>query len=82
MFLLYSNGLRVVIHTSNLIERDWHQKTQGQEYIYLLNIHNVILKKINYQYYSQNALANKKSFNYLVFPHFPNTIHNIGWILL
>lgn len=45
MFLLYSNGLRVVIHTSNLIERDWHQKTQGQEYIYL-NIHNVILKKL------------------------------------
>ncbi|XP_061174599.1 tyrosyl-DNA phosphodiesterase 1-like isoform X1 [Saccostrea echinata] len=29
MFLLYDNGLRVVIHTANLIERDWHQKTQG-----------------------------------------------------
>lgn len=29
MFLLYDTGLRVVIHTANLIERDWHQKTQG-----------------------------------------------------
>lgn len=29
MFLLYDAGLRVVIHTANLIERDWHQKTQG-----------------------------------------------------
>lgn len=29
MFLLYESGLRVVIHTSNLIRQDWHQKTQG-----------------------------------------------------
>ncbi|XP_052269374.1 tyrosyl-DNA phosphodiesterase 1-like isoform X3 [Dreissena polymorpha] len=29
MLLLYEDGLRVVIHTSNLIEQDWHQKTQG-----------------------------------------------------
>ncbi|XP_033734263.1 tyrosyl-DNA phosphodiesterase 1-like isoform X2 [Pecten maximus] len=29
MFLLYDNGMRVVIHTSNMIERDWFQKTQG-----------------------------------------------------
>ncbi|KAJ1105313.1 hypothetical protein NDU88_002721 [Pleurodeles waltl] len=29
MFLLYKEGLRVVIHTSNLIQDDWHQKTQG-----------------------------------------------------
>ncbi|CAG5127419.1 unnamed protein product [Candidula unifasciata] len=29
MLLLYSNGLRVVVHTANLIENDWHQKTQG-----------------------------------------------------
>ncbi|XP_004394521.1 PREDICTED: tyrosyl-DNA phosphodiesterase 1 [Odobenus rosmarus divergens] len=29
MFLLYEEGLRVVIHTSNLIRADWHQKTQG-----------------------------------------------------
>ena len=29
MFLLYDTGMRIVIHTSNLIERDWHQKTQG-----------------------------------------------------
>ncbi|CAH2328016.1 tyrosyl-DNA phosphodiesterase 1 [Pelobates cultripes] len=29
MLLLYKEGLRVVIHTSNLIHEDWHQKTQG-----------------------------------------------------
>ncbi|XP_078516190.1 tyrosyl-DNA phosphodiesterase 1 [Lissotriton helveticus] len=29
MLLLYKEGLRVVIHTSNLIHDDWHQKTQG-----------------------------------------------------
>lgn len=29
MFLLYSTGLRIVIHTANLIPNDWHQKTQG-----------------------------------------------------
>ncbi|GAB6021774.1 tyrosyl-DNA phosphodiesterase 1 [Chamberlinius hualienensis] len=29
MFLLYEEGFRVVIHTSNLIRQDWHQKTQG-----------------------------------------------------
>ncbi|XP_064603325.1 tyrosyl-DNA phosphodiesterase 1-like [Liolophura sinensis] len=29
MFLLYDSGLRVVIHTCNLIENDWYQKTQG-----------------------------------------------------
>ncbi|XP_067119968.1 tyrosyl-DNA phosphodiesterase 1 [Centruroides vittatus] len=29
MMMLYENGLRVVIHTSNLIEGDWFQKTQG-----------------------------------------------------
>ncbi|KFO76443.1 Tyrosyl-DNA phosphodiesterase 1 [Cuculus canorus] len=29
MLLLYEEGLRVVIHTSNLIADDWHQKTQG-----------------------------------------------------
>ncbi|XP_073434290.1 tyrosyl-DNA phosphodiesterase 1 isoform X2 [Dendrobates tinctorius] len=29
MLLLYEEGLRVVIHTSNLICDDWHQKTQG-----------------------------------------------------
>ncbi|NWJ05650.1 TYDP1 phosphodiesterase, partial [Crypturellus undulatus] len=29
MLLLYEEGLRVVIHTSNLISEDWHQKTQG-----------------------------------------------------
>ncbi|KAM4013864.1 tyrosyl-DNA phosphodiesterase 1 [Anomaloglossus baeobatrachus] len=29
MLLLYEEGLRVVIHTSNLIRDDWYQKTQG-----------------------------------------------------
>ncbi|XP_036359493.1 tyrosyl-DNA phosphodiesterase 1 isoform X2 [Octopus sinensis] len=29
MFLLYDNGMRVVIHTANLIPGDWYQKTQG-----------------------------------------------------
>ncbi|XP_007942718.1 tyrosyl-DNA phosphodiesterase 1 [Orycteropus afer afer] len=29
MLLLYEEGLRVVIHTANLIHADWHQKTQG-----------------------------------------------------
>ncbi|KAM5339816.1 tyrosyl-DNA phosphodiesterase 1 [Glossophaga mutica] len=29
MLLLYKEGLRVVIHTANLIRADWHQKTQG-----------------------------------------------------
>uniref|UniRef100_UPI00398F3E44 tyrosyl-DNA phosphodiesterase 1 isoform X2 n=1 Tax=Pristiophorus japonicus TaxID=55135 RepID=UPI00398F3E44 len=29
MLLLYDEGFRVVIHTSNLIHDDWHQKTQG-----------------------------------------------------
>jgi len=29
MILRYDNGLRVCIHSANLIERDWSQKTQG-----------------------------------------------------
>ncbi|KAK3595941.1 hypothetical protein CHS0354_032452 [Potamilus streckersoni] len=29
MLLQYDTGMRVVIHTSNLIKQDWHQKTQG-----------------------------------------------------
>ncbi|ETE70437.1 Tyrosyl-DNA phosphodiesterase 1, partial [Ophiophagus hannah] len=29
MLLNYEEGLRVVIHTSNLIDDDWYQKTQG-----------------------------------------------------
>ncbi|KAG8189466.1 hypothetical protein JTE90_018119 [Oedothorax gibbosus] len=29
MFLLYKEGFRIVIHTSNIIENDWDQKTQG-----------------------------------------------------
>ncbi|XP_003390083.1 PREDICTED: tyrosyl-DNA phosphodiesterase 1-like [Amphimedon queenslandica] len=29
MLLSYNEGLRVVIHTANLIQKDWDQKTQG-----------------------------------------------------
>ena len=29
MLLLYDRGLRVVVHTANLIARDWRHKTQG-----------------------------------------------------
>ncbi|XP_059162310.1 tyrosyl-DNA phosphodiesterase 1-like isoform X2 [Physella acuta] len=29
MLLLYNSGLRVVIHTANMVSNDWHQKTQG-----------------------------------------------------
>jgi tyrosyl-DNA phosphodiesterase 1 len=29
MFLVYTNGIRVIIHTANLIEDDWGLKTQG-----------------------------------------------------
>ncbi|XP_066921282.1 tyrosyl-DNA phosphodiesterase 1-like [Clytia hemisphaerica] len=29
MLLLYDHGLRVVVHTANLIEQDWNQKSQG-----------------------------------------------------
>ncbi|PAA61315.1 hypothetical protein BOX15_Mlig021690g1 [Macrostomum lignano] len=28
MILRYADGIRIVVHTANLIERDWHQKTQ------------------------------------------------------
>ena len=31
MFLLYETGLRIVIHTANLISKDWGQKTQGYD---------------------------------------------------
>ncbi len=34
MLLAYSKGMRVVIHTANLIEKDWDQKTQGYMYIH------------------------------------------------
>ncbi|CAL1274761.1 unnamed protein product [Larinioides sclopetarius] len=29
MFLLYKEGFRVVIHTSNIVDSDWFQRTQG-----------------------------------------------------
>lgn len=31
MLLAYKEGMRVVIHTANLIQKDWDQKTQGSE---------------------------------------------------
>ena len=36
MLLLYTTGMRVVVHTANLIVDDWHQKTQG----FVLNLSN------------------------------------------
>jgi tyrosyl-DNA phosphodiesterase-1 len=30
MLLRLREGLRVVVHTANLIQKDWDQKTQGQ----------------------------------------------------
>ena len=32
MLLQYEDGLRVIIHTSNLEPKDWNQKTQGKIY--------------------------------------------------
>ncbi|XP_064482492.1 tyrosyl-DNA phosphodiesterase 1-like [Ornithodoros turicata] len=29
MLLLYKDGMRVIIHTSNMVQSDWDQKTQG-----------------------------------------------------
>ncbi len=29
MLLRYESGMRVIIHTANLIAKDWDQKTQG-----------------------------------------------------
>jgi len=31
MLLWYNDGLRVVIHTANLVDGDWAQKTQGYD---------------------------------------------------
>ena len=31
MLLQYDAGLRVVIHTANLVQGDWHQKSQGYD---------------------------------------------------
>ena len=38
MLLLYDTGLRIVIHTSNLIHQDWHQKTQGSAFFLCPNL--------------------------------------------
>ena len=32
MLLQYSDGMRVVIHTANLVHKDWDQKTQAYVY--------------------------------------------------
>ena len=45
MFLLYKTGMRIVVHTANLIESDWKQKTQGYVKLYfaiviLYSVHN------------------------------------------
>jgi len=38
MLLLYDDGLRVVIHTANLVDGDWAKKTQGYD-LHLLALH-------------------------------------------
>ena len=45
MLLHYTNGIRVVIHTANLIEEDWSQKTQGfffYLFLFLLGLARII----------------------------------------
>ena len=34
MLLEYREGMRVIIHTANLIHKDWDQKTQGENVHY------------------------------------------------
>ena len=51
MFLLYKEGLRVVIHTANLIHKDWDQKTQGsalssQHILMLISLYSVWMSPI------------------------------------
>lgn len=51
MFLLYKEGLRVVIHTANLIHKDWDQKTQGsvllsQHILILISLYSVWMSPI------------------------------------
>jgi len=38
MLLLYDDGLRVVIHTANLVDGDWAKKTQGYD-LHLIALH-------------------------------------------
>ena len=38
MLLLYNDGLRVVIHTANLVDGDWAKKTQGYD-LCLITLH-------------------------------------------
>ncbi len=39
MFLRYKSGMRVIVHTANLIAKDWDQKTQG----YSLSVMNLLM---------------------------------------
>ena len=39
MFLLYTNGMRVVIHTANLVAKDWDRKTQGYVHVCISRIY-------------------------------------------
>ena len=59
MFLLYSNGFKVVIHTANLIESDWFQKTQG------IWISPMYVKKAS-SYCEQNDTFKKDLVDYLI----------------
>lgn len=38
MLLLYKEGMKVVIHTANLVSKDWDQKTQGLAFIFYYSI--------------------------------------------
>ena len=63
MLLAYQGGgLRVVIHTANLIARDWHQKTQGW------------LSKIQRIKFKEQFLESGLAASFLSFPQMP--IHN------
>jgi hypothetical protein len=43
MLLLYTTGMRIVVHTANLIEKDWHQKTQGYHSYFIFQLLNQLL---------------------------------------
>ena len=42
MLLLYEDGMRVIIHTANLIAKDWDLKTQGYVCTFSLNMFECI----------------------------------------
>lgn len=49
MLLRYEGGMRVVVHTANLIAKDWDQKTQGYNYTLSKNLQLYDLM-LNYTY--------------------------------